>query len=151
VAVGEQQDPAVAGGRQLGQQAPGSGGGGLDRLAPGAAVAEQVPPGPGGADLRGGQALVVAVVELQQGVGGLLQPVAEPGQPGRGHRPDQGARQDPVDLQAAQVLPERLGLGLADLVQRHVGAAGVPPRPRPLGLAVPDQVHLHRIASRLGR
>jgi hypothetical protein len=27
----------------------------------------------------------------------------------------------------------------------------VPPRPRPLGLAVPDQVHLHRVASRLGR
>ena len=37
------------------------------RLAAGAAVAEQVPPGPGGADLGGGHALVLAVVDLEQG------------------------------------------------------------------------------------
>ena len=120
VAVGEQQDPAARFG-QLVQQPPGPLGGVLDRLAAGAAVAEQVPPGPGGADLGGGPALVLAVVEFEQGA--VVVPVAEAGQPGGGPTPASAGWTGPGRP------PGRAGAGPRALASASPAALGRSVRP----------------------
>ncbi|CAK7279906.1 hypothetical protein SGPA1_10684 [Streptomyces misionensis JCM 4497] len=146
VAVGDQHDGALGAGQgvvDLGQHPVGA----LPdlpralartlRRPGGDPVGEQEPAGPGALDLRGGDALVAAVVPLAQI--GVHPGVAHADQLGGLPCPPQRAderRADPVRAdqrhQPARLLAAVLGEG-------HVGAAGVPAGPRPLGLTVPDE------------
>ena len=105
------------------------------RLTSGAAVAVQLPTRPGLADLVRGDALVLAVVVLQQKVG--RRGLGEAGEGGRAPGPLQGAGVDAHELDAAQAVAELAGAGFAFGGQRDVGASGVAARLRPFGLAVP--------------
>jgi len=108
------------------------------RLAARAAVVEELPGGPGLADVGGGHALIAAVVVLQQQVAGAG--VGKPGQGGGAAGALEGAGVDGGEVEAAQALAELAGPCLALGEQREVGAAGVALRLRPLGLAVAGQV-----------
>src|SRR4029079_25638 len=139
VAVGEDRDvavdrqdlldDAVAAGCDLGR-----------RLAVREAVAPQVPAGLLLADLRRRDALVVAVVPLEEVLADLAA-VAEPGQTRGLARAVERAREherEVVAVEAAGELPRALAPGVG---QRDVRAARVPPRLRPLGLGVADEPH----------
>ena len=93
------------------------------RLAVRHAVGPQRPARPLHADLGGGQALVVAVVPLDEVVGDLG-PVAEPGQPAGLERPGTAGSSAPGRSRwPASSVPSALGLGLARL-GRAAGRSG---------------------------
>src|SRR5262245_28545292 len=122
---------------------------GADLLGGFAAGARVGPDGPvrhGFADLWGGEALVVAVVPLGEVGGDLVD--AEPGQlggaPGPGSWAGQHQREWPVTAQPGEHLAGAARPRFALLGQRDVGAPGVPPALRPLGLTVSEQVDLAR-------
>ncbi len=142
MAVAEQQ--SVAAGRpQAGDHAVGAGTDVGDRLAPRAAVAEEVPARPLRADLGGPPALVRAVVPLGQ-VGDDLGDRREAGQlagaAGARERADQDAREG----QPPEPIAEVGRVPLAPLGQGQVGPAGVPVGDRPGRLAVPRQVDFRK-------
>ena len=103
-----------------------------DALTTGAAVGEQVPVGHLLADLLVRQALVVAVVELRQGVDDLWLDVGHH-HGGGVHRPAQrtGEHEGVGAGQPANDRTEGTGLATAELGQRDVGATGVPSDRRP--------------------
>jgi hypothetical protein len=113
----------------------------VGRLAVGHAVAPQVPVGALLADRRRRDALVVAVVPLEQVLADLGR-VAEAGQPGRLARAVERAREHLGERVGAERAGELAGAVAPGLGQRHVGAPGVAPGPRPLGLRVADEPHL---------
>ena len=77
------------------------------RLAARAAVVEELPGGPGQADVGGGHALIAAVVVLQQEVAGGG--VGKPGQGGGAAGALEGAGVDGGEVEAAQALAELAG------------------------------------------
>src|SRR3954453_3223188 len=142
VAVGDEGDVAVDG-QGLGDDAVGAGAHVVGRLAVGHAVAPQVPARSPLADLRRRDALVVAVVVLEQLVA-HLGVRAQAGELGRLPRARQRADEHRGEARAAQLLGQRRGARPARLGQRDVGAARVLAGLRPLGLGVADEPDLGR-------
>ncbi len=99
------------------------------------AVGPERPAGPFDADVDGAAALVVPVVPLEEVVGGLTS-IAEPGEPAGLAGPRERARQDERKGAPSEPAARELGLRTTLLGEGDVGASGVSPEPRPLGLAV---------------
>ena len=118
-------------------------------LPAGTAVAPQRPsPGRSLADLRRGEPLVLAVVPLDQLVAGLGHVARSPARRQVSSGPAQRAREHALEAPARERHREQLGLPAALLGQRHVGAAGVPAGPAPLGLPVAHRAPVRPGASR---
>ena len=143
MAVGEERHVArrLA---QLGNQRVDAGADVGRGLAPRAAVAPEDPIRTFFADLLRGQALVLAVVPLQQGVA-ALGAVSEPGQLAG----VEGARERTADhageFAALEPVPQLARLLAAVIGQLDVSSARVPHRPAPLGLAVAGEPNLRAI------
>src|SRR5439155_19726902 len=144
VAVGEDQDVAV---RFLDidddavHPAPDMCGG----LTAGAAVRPEIPVGALLSDLLRREAVVLAVVELDEAIVDLR--LGEPGKASRPARTPQRAREHAGELVRSQHLGERSSLILALRGQIDVGLAGVLSIAGPLGFAVADDPDLHRATA----
>jgi len=114
-------------------------------LATGAAVEPEVPVRTGGDDLRGGQALVVAVVPLGQLV--VHCGDFEAGEDCGLHGPGPGAGHDRGDRPSGQGRAERMGLPFTGRGQLQVGERRVPSVGAPLGLSVSDEDDLTHVAK----
>ena len=135
--MGEDRDVAFRA-FELGDQPVGAGadvGGGL---APRRPVGPERPAGPLLADLGCGASLVGAVVPLHQGVA-RLRALAEAGEPARFGRPHEWAREHERERPRGERGGQGTRARAAGVVERHVGAAGVPARAAPVGLAVTHQ------------
>src|SRR5436190_1571959 len=140
VAVGDERDVAV-GAQDLVDDAVDAAADIVGRLAVRGAVAPQVPVGPSLADLGGRDALVVAVVELEQVVAQLRRQAGQLcGLPGARQRRGEDER----ELATADAVDQRPGAVAPLLRQRHIGAPRVAPVARPLGLRVAQEPDLHQ-------
>src|SRR5271165_1448343 len=110
----------------------------LRPLAPGAAVAPQVPAGPLGVDLCGREALVVAVIPLEQ-VGPQLGRLAEATQLACFPRTSQRAAQHELEVPSLEGGLQFAGRLAAGVREGDVGAARVAPLAAPHGLGVAHQ------------
>src|SRR5579864_5597345 len=140
VAVGEEEHVAVPVLRvDVVDEALAPGGCAVQRLAAGRTVGEEVPPGSLGADVVTRPPLVLAVVDLGEQVGDLRH--LETGQARRLNGPVSGAGQHAQgrDFEAPEPLGEEPGPLLALTREGDVGAAGVAPVARPLGLPVANE------------
>ena len=108
------------------------------------------PPGTLGADLRGGETFVLAVVPFHEVVIGL-HPVAVAGEAARLHRARQRRRQHRHERAAGEHPADRGGLLAPGRGQGHVAAAGVLAGGGPLGFAVTDEPQLARCPGRAHR
>jgi hypothetical protein len=137
VAVGE--DEGVAGHRAgAGDDEVGAGGDLREGFAAGARVSEDVPAGNFFANLFGGEALILAVIEFAEVVldlGAFAKAGEFAGLAGALH----GTGEDEGEGQAGEAMTKSGGEGAAAVGEREVGAGGVTAIAGPLGFAVADE------------
>ena len=110
----------------------------LGRLSARGAVMEQIPRGPGGADVGGGAAFVVAIVPLAE-LRADFRAGEKPRQLARAHGAAQRAREDERERVAAEDARKLRCAALALRGERKIAAGGVPSIKAPFGLAVSDE------------
>ncbi len=109
-----------------------------DALPARGAVVEEAPPRPFAADLRGGSALVGAVVPLEK-IGVVHAELTEAEELGGLVRPQERTREHECEAESFDDRPHRSDLGGALGQEGQLGPAGVPPLAAPSGLAMSDE------------
>jgi hypothetical protein len=140
MAVAEEED-ATAIGPEPGNHAVGAIAHRRERLAPGAAVAEEIPARPLAANVRGEPAFIFAIVPLHE-VRGEPGDLGEARQLASPPRPLERADQNLGELDSREPSPELPRVILAPLGQREIGPSRVLARKRPRRLTVSGQVNL---------
>ena len=114
-------------------------------LAPWTSVLEELPTRPRFVDGAGGQAFIVAVVNLTQERADLG--VGKSRELGGAPCSLQWARVHDVEIEPRETRPQRLRLQLAFGRQLKIGRSGVPAVRAPLGLAMTSEINLERQAG----